>query len=267
MRNVRPYRKNKKARTNKRANSRLKANAKKATTVGAVKRVVKQVLNNVAETKKQVMSWSRDPLSLRSGVVTMSNNYVVLNPSEATYGAYTINRGDGDGMMTGDKVKVKSAKLSFVLTPNMFNASSNTQPRPFYLRAYLYKNKKAPQNDPQVNNICGAGIDANFFELGTTDIGFNGTLEDMNLKINRQCYTYYASKTYKLGNSVPPAGINNTTPNNTYSNNEFKLTAFGVWDVTKFFPKTLERSNDGKWQDDYLILLFQVVFLLRITLY
>lgn len=252
-----PPRKNKKTRTYKKR--ALKPNARKATTVGAVKNVVKKVLNSVAETKEQVWAWSIQPTCLQTGTSTLSGNYMVLNPSNATHGAYTILRGDDPGEMTGDRIRVKSAKLQYVITPNDFNATTNVQPRPFYLRAYIYKYKKQPQNDPQVVNVCGNVATSNFFELGTTEIGFTGTLEDMNLKMNKQSYTYYTSKTWKIGQSTPQAGTNNTIGNYQFANNDFKLSAFGTWDVTKYLPKNLNRDDGGVWQDDYIVCMFQIL--------
>lgn len=224
-----------------------------------VKRVVKKVLSKTIETKVQVMDWVLNPLCLQNTTATLGGNYVVLNPSNATLGAYTINRGTGSGQMIGDRIRLKSAVLDYVVTLHPFNATTNTQPRPAYLRAFIYKNKKAPQNDPQVTNICGNGVNANFFEIGTSDIGFVGTLTDLNQKINNDAYTYYAHRTWKLGNSVPQAGTNNTTPIYTYANNDFKMSVVGKWNVTRHLPKIMRRDDNGVWQDDYIILLFQVM--------
>lgn len=238
---------------------KLKYNARSVTNVKAVKKVVRNMLSRDQETKIQTMDWVLNPLCLQNGTATLGGNYVVLNPSDATFGGYSINRGTGSGQMIGDKIRKKSAVLDFVITCLPFNASNNTQPRPSYIRAYIYKYKKAPQNDPQVTNICGSGINANFFDMGTTDIGFTGTLEDLNQRMNTDAYTYLAHRTWKIGNAIPQAGTNNTQPIYTYANNDFKYSAFGKWNVTKYLPQIMNRDDDAKWMNDYVVLLFQVI--------
>lgn len=252
-------RKNRGKRTYKPRQKALKYNYRSVRKVKDVKKIVKRVLANQSETKVQVMDWTLNPLCLQNATATLGGNYVVLNPSNATLGSYTINRGTGSGQMVGDRIRLKSAVLEYVLTLTPFNATSNTQPRPVYLRAFIYKYKKSPQNDPQVTNICGNGVNANLFDIGTSDIGFVGTLTDLNQRLNTDAYTYYAHRTWKLGNSIPVAGVNNTTPLYTYANNDFKMSVVGKWNVTKYLPKIMERDDGGVWQDDYIILMFQVL--------
>lgn len=239
---------------------KLKYNHRSVKSVKDVKSIVRRVLSNNDETKMQLWSWTINPLCLQSATATLQHNYIVLNPSNATYGSYTINRGTGSSEMIGNKIRLKSCFMNFVITLNAYNATTNPQMKPTYVRAYIFRYKKAPQNDPQVTNVCGTGASANFFDVGTSDIGFVGTLEDLNNKMNTDAYTYLGSRTWKLGNAIPQATSNNATPLYTFANNDFKMSAFGRWNVARYMPKTMIREDGvGTWMDPYCVCMFQVI--------
>lgn len=246
----------------KKSQYKKKPNYRTANKVGQVKKIVRSVLARNEEQKMQTMDWLLTPLCLQSGTGTLTNNYVILNPSNATAGAYSINRGTGSGQMVGDNIRMKSCVLKYVITQNIWNATTNPlNGKPLYLRMFIYRSKKAPQNDPQVTNLCGSGVNANFFELGTSDIGFSGTVQDMNQIINKDSYVYLAHKTWKLGNSIEPnttAGVG--SPLYAQSNNDFKMSAFGKYNVTRLLSKKANRDDAGVWQDNYVICLFQYVY-------
>lgn len=244
--------------------SRLKYKFRRVKTVASVQKVVKNIMSKNEETKLQQWNWELTPLCLQSTTGTLANNYMILNPSSSVSGlGYGIARGTGSGQMVGDKIRVKSAILNYIFTlvPG-YNATTNPQPgKPMQVRLYFYKWKRQPQNDPQLTNLCGTGINANFFELGTSDIGFVGNLGDMLQKINSNQYTYLGHKDFKLGNSIPangPVGIG--SPQYIFSNNDFKMSAIGKLNITKYFNKTLSRDDNGDWMDSYLIGLIQYVY-------
>lgn len=225
-----------------------------------VKKVVNRVLSRVEETKCQTWTWQLNPLILQNGTATMTNNYVVLNPSNASSGGYDITRGTGSGQMIGDKIRLKSGTLRYTMSLNLFNATTNQVPQPYYVRIYLYKCKRTPMNDPQTTNICGNGINANFFDIGTSDIGFTGSLTDLNQRVNNDAYVYLAHRTFKIGYNTPAIqSVSNSTPNYPFSTNDFKFSVFGSWNVTRYLPKLMNRDDGGIWQNPYVICLFQLV--------
>lgn len=240
----------------------MKPNYRTANKVGQVKKIVRSVLARNEETKMQTWDWLLTPLCLQSGTGTLTNNYVVLNPSNATSGGWTINRGTGSGQMVGDKMNLKSCVLKYTITQQPYNATTNPlNGKPLFLRMYFYRSKKTPQNDPTVATICGSGVSANFFDIGTSDIGFSGTVQDLNQRINNDSYRYLGHKTFKLGNAVEPnTTIGVGSPIYAQSNNDFKMCAFGRYNVTKILKKTATRDDGGNWQDDYTFCLFQYVY-------
>lgn len=247
----------------RKAQKKLKPNYRKATTQGAVKKIVRQVLSRTVEKKLQTYDWTLTPLSLQSTTGNLGNNYIVLNPSNSSGNSFSISRGTSSGQMIGDKIRTKNALLKYVITQQPYNATTNPlNGKPLYFRIYFYKYKKAPQNDPQVNNICGNGINANFFELGASqDIGFVGNLTDLNQIINSDSYTYLAHRTFKLGNAVQPnTTIGVGSPIYAQSNNDFRMSVFGKLNITKFMPKICSRDDSGVWQNDYVIMMCQYVY-------
>lgn len=247
----------------KRGQKKLKYNYRKVNKVGAVKKIVRQELSKVAETKMQSWDWTLTPLSLQATTGTLTNNYMILNPSSSVSGqGYTINRGTGSGQMAGDKIRLKYARLKYVISVSpTYNATTNPLPgKPLYLRLFFYKWKKQPLNDPQVVNICGTTAGANFLEIGTSDSGFVGLLEDMNQQINREQYTYLGHRTFKLGNAIPAnASVGVGSPLYTFSSNDFKQSYFGTMNVSRYLPKTMSRDDNGDWMNDYVIALFHWV--------
>jgi len=222
--------------------------------------LIKRVINNQLETKITTWDWALTPLCLQSTTGTLSNNYIVCNPSNASVNGYNAPaRGTGSGQMIGDRIEVKSAVMRFSFVINPYNATTNPQPKPMLIRMYFFRYKKSPQNDLTTAKICGSGVNADVFELGSSDIGFIGDIEDLNQIMNKDSYTFLAQRTFKLGNSIPASGASPGAPVYSYSNNEFKYSILGKMSLTKFFPKKCNRDDSGVWQDNYLFCLIQVV--------
>lgn len=226
-----------------------------------VKDIAKQVISNKLEHKDQNWNWVLQPLVLQSGTSTMVNNYFVLNPSNASANGYDIVRGSNSGQMNGNKINLKSAYLKYVITSNVYNATTNVVPQPYIARIYFFKSKRFPMNDPQTNLYCGSGASANFFDIGTSDIGFFGNVADLTETVNRDAYIYLGSKTFKIGQAVPPIqSVNNSTPNYYFSNNDFNMCVYGKMNVSKYLPKIMTRDDGaGVWQNPYVIGLIQIV--------
>jgi len=227
-------------------------------------RMIKRIVGRGIETQSQSWSWILTPLSLQNTTGTLANNYMILNPSSSTSGlGYTINRGTGSGQMVGDKISVKRVMFNYVLSLDPgYNATTNPNPgRAMFVRFYFYTWKRQPLNDPQTNVICGTGPAAQFFEIGTDDIGFISGLEDLNQSVNTDQFRLFKTKTFKLGNAIPYNGASGIgVPTYPWSNNDFKMSAFGKINITKMFRKTLTRDDDGVWMDPYIICLVQWVY-------
>lgn len=255
--------KNKKNKTKKvkKVNTK-KYNYRKVKKVYQVKKVVNSILSRKLETFKDTYSWILTPLCLQNTIGNLGNNVVVLNPSNATINGWSIGLGNESNDMRGSKITLKSASVRYIMTMEPYNNVINQlNGKPCIVRMYIFRNKKIPQNDLAVTNICGNGVNANFFEAGNSDIGFIGNVEDYIQKINSERYNLLATKTFKIGNAVQPnTTIGVGSPIYAQSNNDFKMCIFGSFDVTKYLKKTVNRDDDGVFVDDYTFCLFQYVY-------
>lgn len=246
----------------KRKVSKVKPNYRKVKSVGQVKKVVKNMLSRRIETQRDFNTWILTPLCLQNTTGNLANNVVVLNPSSASVNGWNIGLGTGSNQMKGTKVRLSYAKLKYLMTLQPYNATINPlNGKPCLLRMYIFKNRRIPQNDLAVTNICGNGVNANFFESGNSDIGFIGNVEDYINKINEDRYQYLAHRTFKIGNAIQPnTTIGVGSPIYAQSNNDFKMSIIGSMNVTPYLKRFATRDDDGQYMDDYVFCLFQYVY-------
>lgn len=197
--------------------------AKRVPRKRTIQRIVKRVMSSQIEKKAQNSSGTISCGTLQPSSPNLIGNYLVISPSQSTSG-YTIIGGTAENNRIGNAINIKTLKHSFSIYCQQYNATSNTTPRPVYVRLYYFKSKWAPNSDVATGNLCGAN--ANFFSGSSTDLGFTGALLDMTRKIQSENYTYLTHRTYKLGPALPAIG-NTTTTNHIYSNNDFKLSVTG----------------------------------------
>lgn len=220
---------------------------------GVIK-IVKKVLDREAETKIVIDSFTFNPTSLQSGTNSLAGNYWVLNPSNATFG-YTIARGTANNQMEGNKIRLKSCSLKVVIYPTPYNATTNPFTTPMLLRAYVFRSKNLPHADLSANDFNNNG---NFFENGSSYVGFSGNVMDMNRRINKENYVYLGHRTFKLGNAIPSTSAT-TTANYSTSNNDFRLSYNFTWYITKYLPKVQNMNDSNVWQNPYVFILWQPV--------
>lgn len=221
-----------------------------------IKKVVKRVLATNEEVKVAVGNFNLNMQSLQPTTSSVVGNYFVINPSNSTSG-FTIARGTANNQMIGNRIKLKSARLKFVLTPNPYDATTNVQAAPLNVRCFFYKSKISPFADPVTSQLCGGS--AVFFENGSTYIGFEGNLFDMNKKISSEGFTYLGHRTYKLGPAIPQDATGATVPFYQLSNNDYKWNYIVDMDVTKWLPKTQDLNDSGTWDTPYIVMIWQVV--------
>lgn len=246
----RMYKKRPVRRVRKRRVSR-KAPARRAT----IKKVVKQVLARQVEKKTFVASWTDVPGVLQSTSSTIVGNYRVLSPSQSSYG-WTLLKGTDDNNRVGNNVMIKRLCHKFVIDVRPYNASTNTQVQPLYVRLYYFRSKWNPVADVALGNLCGAN--ANFFDNGNGDTGFGGTMMDMNRRIQSENYTYLCHRTYKLAPSLPATGSTTGTAH-FYSNNDFKFCAVGSVELGRHCKSKVLYNDANQVQTPWIFFIAQVV--------
>lgn len=218
-------------------------------------RVIKRVMATQIEKKCQNSSGTISCGTLQSTSPNLIGNYLVISPSQSTSG-YTITQGPLENNRIGNAINIKSLKHNFTIYCQQYNATSNTTPRPVYVRLYYFKSKWAPNSDVATGNLCG--VNANFFSGTSNDLGFTGALLDMTRKIQSENYTYLTHRTYKIGPATPAIG-NTTTANHIYSNNDFRLSVIGSVQLARHYKAKYIFNDSNQVMTPWCFCVVQVM--------
>lgn len=208
---------------------------KKATTA-----LVKRVITRLAEKKIQTYTINTvSPLVLRSGSASSSANIFSMTPE---VGYWAISQGTGQADRIGDKVRTRSAILNIQMTPAVYNATTNPTPTPCFVRLWFLKSKFLPADVVPSSSVYGAS--ATYLQTGNSSTGLTGTFQDLQLYINKDQFTYYGHRTYKIAPSIYE-GTGATPTAGNFGNNDFKLCILDRINLTRWFPKTLQWDDAG----------------------
>lgn len=229
--------------------------AKRVPRKRTIQRIVKRVMSSQIEKKATTSSGTISCGTLQPSSPNLVGNYLVISPSQSTSG-YAITTGTLENNRIGNAINIKKLVHNFSIYCQPYNASTNTTPRPVYVRMYYFKSKWAPNSDVATGNLCGAN--ANFFTGQSTDLGFTGALLDLTRKIQSENYTYLTSRTYKLGPALPAVG-NTTTTNHIYSNNDFKLSVIGSVNLAQHYKSKYIFNDANQVMTPWCFCIIQVL--------
>lgn len=231
-----------------------KRKARKAKT--SLLKTVRRMIARTEEIKTVTVSSAIDAHVITSTTAGVTQNYIPICPN--TGGILSPDQGTNEGQMVGNKIRTKRMVLRGTITANAYNATSNQQIQPVFVKAWVIYNKQYPQLEPQAADWAGAG--GNVFDEGIDTNGCLGWLTDMTKEVNRRQFVCKAIRTWKIGPAVPPQVNGNTTPMYNYSNNDFKMSAMFKWDLTKHLDKVYTYNNVGDtWDNPRLCVMFQIV--------
>lgn len=206
----------------------------KARMTKPLRKAVEAVVNRNIETKEASYTGTFNPCSY-----TASNSaagFIPLSPYSTTPGI-TITQGTGEGNRVGNLIKVVKATMKFVVTPTAYDLTANPFPLPQDLIIRGFTSKRSTNS--LVTTV------PNYFDLGSTAITPDGVLRDINRPVNKDLYTEYFCKKYKVGFSsfAPGSGTGANPAMGYYANNDYPLNVIATIDYTKFMPKII-RYND-----------------------
>jgi len=163
-------------------------------------------------------------------------------------GYLTIQQGSTQGSRTGNKIRIKRAKLNIILFPQPYDVSGNPSPRPQYVKMWFVRPKAQANTTTLTIN--------NFFQNGGSASAFSGLLNDLVSQVNSQQYTLLGSKVFKLGNSVISSpGV---TASQLFSNNDFPLSVIRTIDITKYLYKEyLFNDSDNTAVNDMTVMFVE----------
>lgn len=184
-----------------------------------------------------------------TGNASFDGQIFALAPTTTTADpkAIVLQQGDLQADRVGNQVTTQKNIFSFVATLLPWNASTNANPRPVYLTAWVFS-IKGGQYGTTVGDVENL-VKSRFFNTGNSYSGFLDNVVDQIRTVNEDVFTLHAKKVFKLGNaSTFASGAGGATPTSAqgYTNNDFSMIVKYDMDVTKFTPKTIRyNDNDG----------------------
>jgi hypothetical protein len=183
-----------------------------------IKRYVNRTIGRNIETKR---------IEYASGF-TVSNyfNDTSLNSFWLSPGnTIQILQGDGQGMRTGNRLKITKAILTYSITPIGYDALLNPQPKPTLLRLWIGYFKTDQDNKPTDFT--------QLYQVGNSSGPPNNFISDIQRSVNKDKFVVYRSIIHKIGfSSVDGTGAQPVVQ--YYNNNDFKYLTMRKLDITKY---------------------------------
>lgn len=207
--------------------------ARKKTATGLKKLVRNEIARSVENKTFQYLGTSYDILPSNSPGFDAN-----IIPCYCAPSYLAISQGTGQGNRIGNSIKIKKLKVSGILFPRPYSSTVNPTPAPVQIKFWFFYNKEQP------NSVPTPATSADFFQFGSTAIGFQNEFFDHTMPINTDKYRVLTTRTVKLGY----ASYNGTgsAPNQGgFSNNDFRLNAKLDVDLTKYCVKNCKfRDNN-----------------------
>jgi len=207
---------------------------RKAGTVSTVKRIAKQVVLRMAEKKLTYFE------SVDSGIDIHAASFTTWGVSEiqpvsvysTALGGMQIGQGDTQAGRAGNRVRISSLKMKYILMPNAYNVTTNNTPRPLIFRMWFFYLKNDPVGPPVVADF------ADFFQEGNASTAPLGTLIDMVKNTNSDFFTVVKVVTHKLG-FANYGGTGIDVAYQSFANNDYRLNHIRTIDLTGHVVKNL----------------------------
>lgn len=172
--------------------STLKRKSKKISSKSSksFKKKVLAVIHRQAENKVYIAYGANNSITTVVGATPTNINLVP-----------PITQGVGHSQRVGDNVNIRYARVHGHINILPYNSISNPTVGPLYVKLWLFSVKNFKNSD----NLSTSTINTNFFETNSGSTGMQGNMLDIELSINKQNFTVYATKTYLLS-SGPTQG-------------------------------------------------------------
>ena len=150
-------------------------------------------------------------------------------PPTSRYLLPVISQGLGQGNRIGNSAHIRSGKICMFI--NLSTSSDTTSLTPLMVRVWLLSYKASNSN--------AAPSFTTFFQTGSSTVGFQKSMLDMILPVNKDQFTVYFDKTYKLG--VSGVLATNTNAGVNLDNSSFNQRIDIDWG--KYFNEALDFND------------------------
>lgn len=222
MRKVRKYPKSKKAVVKK---------ALRKSYVNSIKKIARSVVKKQTETKiAQPYTQNNQPITAYD--LTTNNfgsEFSLITP------LINILQGTGQGQRVGNRINVTSmimkGYINAVRLPTTGGTGTND---PFYVKMVWLRRKSSLLG---VNGVTGGGNA--FFQNGNATVAPSNLPTDLLRAINKDVFTVYTSRVFKLGFANAQGNISGNPP----TNNDFKVSKFFKVNLSKHIGKLIYDDN------------------------
>lgn len=227
----------------------IKYAAKPKETVSlAVKQYIKKAVAQSEEVKvaNYISSSALQGFNLGVAATSWYNNCVLpLCP----YGGFmNIQQGSGQGDRIGNKIRTKKCVLEYVISPKVYDATTNSNSQPYWVKMWVVTPKDDPTALPTIGSFSG------FFQSGDTTSYPGGAVADLLYEVNDDLFKLHTYRTHKIGAAVQ-GGTGGPITWQYFSNNDFSITAKGKIDVTKYLPKEFQFNDNAPYPNNSLAYL------------
>lgn len=209
---------------------------------------VKSVISKMAENKVQNYRGSLNIVGYDN--LNWTSSIIPITPYT---GFISISQGTTQANRIGNCIHIKSLKLSGVLRPTPYNAITNANPVPIYVKLLFLTRKDTP------NDLTTAFTDV--LQYGNTSEGPGTSAELRNLQrmINTDDWMVHTTRTYKLGHSVYE-GTSQDLAAQSHANNDFKINHFINIDLTKYCIKNFKFDDNTVIPSSRNIVMYPLVY-------
>jgi len=198
---------------------------------------VERVMQRRVEVKKAQVT--ANPINVTSYFVSNSMNVASMIPYN------NITQGTGQSNRIGNRIRTRSCKFSFVISPNSYNATLNNPMLPQEVIIYFGVVKNSKAIEPTSTDF------SRLFQNNGSQTAPNGTLLDLTQEFNTDYWTIRKVVRYKVG-TANYGGTGSSPNDQSFANNDFKLNIVRTLDLTSICPKQLmfndtvaQPTNDG----------------------
>lgn len=215
-----------------------------------LKEKMKKIVQDQEEKKFDVATFTLQPQCIQATTAAINGNICVLTPSTSAFG-WNITQGTENYNRVGNRTKMKSHKLGYIITQQPYNATSNPVPQPSLVTFYIVKSKLTPDGQITVGHL------KNDWYFINDSTGMTGYPIDHIQVVDHDNFTVLKQMTFKVGaeyNGVTGFDANNQN----WSNNDFQRCVMGEIDLTPYSPVTTKWDSDNNVNSTWLQLIIQV---------
>lgn len=206
------------------------------------RKAVKKVIMSLAEKKEITYTNGSGGVNYIVNAVNAAtfnaNNVFEITPNSTTL---ICAQGTNQGTRIGNRVRITKAELKVAFFPAPYDATLNAVPIPQVLNMWFVKVKSLSQLKADVSTV----IQSVFFQNGSTAVGMTGDIRDYLYDVNKDVFTLYGKKTYKLGAAVYAGSGGAQVNQYNFANNDFKINHIHTIDLMKHGYPTVCEFNDN----------------------